>query len=474
MLHDAGPTCPASRSPPRPPRRPPPRSSPGSSSSDARPRSSPASTGPTSSTGSSPRTSPRRQLLDAAAHRARRRRGHRLLPLAQVGRADRRVPDEQGIAALPYHAGLDARVRARQPGPLPARARPGDGGDHRVRHGHRQARRALRRPPRPAEVGRGLLPGDRPRRARRPPATAWLAYGLADVVSQRKMIDDLRGRRRPPPPPRRAPRRHARALRDRRVPPRPAPRLLRAAGRALRQLRHLHEPAADLGRHRAAQKLLSAVWRLARPPASATAPATSSTSCWATHRAGHPAGPHRPDRVRHRDRAATTPSGAASSASCWPSGLLAVADGYGTLMLTEVRGGAARGTAVALRREAPRAAGRGAEEPSAAARRRSPAAAARRVRAAARAGGGDGQGGRASRRTSSSTTRRCARSRGGADGADDSPPSPASAPASWTSGDAPAGGRRRLSRLVRTRPPVRAAAARARSRTRAAPAEGAR
>ena len=56
----------------------------------------------------------------------------------------------------------------RQPGALPARGRPGHGRHDRVRHGHRQARRALRRPPRPAPVGRGLLPGDRPGRAGRP------------------------------------------------------------------------------------------------------------------------------------------------------------------------------------------------------------------------------------------------------------------------------------------------------------------
>jgi ATP-dependent DNA helicase RecQ len=29
---------------------------------------------------------------------------------------------------------------------------------------------------------RGLLPGDRPRRARREPAEAWMTYGLNDVV----------------------------------------------------------------------------------------------------------------------------------------------------------------------------------------------------------------------------------------------------------------------------------------------------
>ena len=43
----------------------------------------------------------------------------------------------------------------------------GDRRDDRVRHGHRQARRALRRPCRNPQVDRGLLPGDRPRRPRR-------------------------------------------------------------------------------------------------------------------------------------------------------------------------------------------------------------------------------------------------------------------------------------------------------------------
>jgi ATP-dependent DNA helicase RecQ len=73
----------------------------------------------------------------------------------------------QGFDALPYHAGLPADVRAAQPGALPARRCRDHGGHHRVRHGHRQAGRALRRAPRPAEEHRGLLPGDRPRRSRR-------------------------------------------------------------------------------------------------------------------------------------------------------------------------------------------------------------------------------------------------------------------------------------------------------------------
>ena len=67
--------------------------------------------------------------------------------------------------ALPRRPGR-ARAR-RQPAPLPARGRRRHGGDDRVRHGHRQAGRALRRAHGPAEIARGLLPGNRPRRSRR-------------------------------------------------------------------------------------------------------------------------------------------------------------------------------------------------------------------------------------------------------------------------------------------------------------------
>ncbi len=81
------------------------------------------------------------------------------------------------------------------------------------------------------------------------PATAWLAYGLQDVVQQRKLIDGSEGDARAPAPADRPPGRDAGAVRDRRVPPGPAAGLLRPGGRALRQLRHLPGPAADLGRH---------------------------------------------------------------------------------------------------------------------------------------------------------------------------------------------------------------------------------
>ena len=130
--------------------------------------SSRASTAPTSSTASCRRTTRKRQLLDLLRSRARRatRASSTACPATSVEKTADFLA-ENGIEALPYHAGLDARTRADEPGAVPPRGRPGHGGDHRVRHGHRQARRALRRPPRPAQVRRGLLPGDGPRRARR-------------------------------------------------------------------------------------------------------------------------------------------------------------------------------------------------------------------------------------------------------------------------------------------------------------------
>ena len=102
----------------------------------------------------------------AAVHRAaaRGRGRHRLLPVAQAGgRAGRHA-----VRARARRAALPRRARRRrapaEPGPLPARGRYRDGGHHRLRHGHRQAGRALRRPPGHAQEHRGLLPGDRPRR----------------------------------------------------------------------------------------------------------------------------------------------------------------------------------------------------------------------------------------------------------------------------------------------------------------------
>ena len=87
----------------------------------------------------------------------------------------------QGRIALPYHAGLDAADARAQPGPLPQGGRHHHRRHRRLRHGHRQAQCALRRPSRRAQEPRGLLPGDRPRRPRR---------------AARRCLDDLRHGRR--------------------------------------------------------------------------------------------------------------------------------------------------------------------------------------------------------------------------------------------------------------------------------------
>ncbi len=106
----------------------------------------------------------------AALHRARarRRRRHRLLPVAQAGRGDRPDPERARHQGPALSRGPGRRGAPGQPGPLPARGWHRDGRDHRLRHGHRQAGRALRRPPGHAQEHRRLLPGDRPRRPRRP------------------------------------------------------------------------------------------------------------------------------------------------------------------------------------------------------------------------------------------------------------------------------------------------------------------
>ena len=181
----------------------------------------------------------------------------------------------EGLNALPYHAGLDADRAPPPPGPLPARGRHRDGGHHRLRHGHRQARRALRRPPRPAEEHRGLLPGDRPRRPRRPAGRR--LDGLRPGRRGEPAPHDRRERRRRrlQAPAAQQARRAAGAGRGARLPARAAAGLLRRTQHSLRQLRQLPAAAGDLGRDRGLAQ--GAELHLPLPPARracASAPAT--------------------------------------------------------------------------------------------------------------------------------------------------------------------------------------------------------
>jgi ATP-dependent DNA helicase RecQ len=188
------------------------------------------------------------------------------------------------------------------------------------------------------------------------PATAWLAYGLADVVSQRKMIDSSEGDA--------AHRRRLSAHLDamlalcetvecRRV------QLLAYFGQTSRPCGNCDTctaPPQTWDGTVPAQKLLSAVWRLADRRQ--------------RYGAGHVIDillgnvTPRVTQLGHTDLTVFG-IGAELDATEWrgvvrqllAQRLLAVADGYGTLMLTESSAAVLRGErTVALRRDAPRTA----------------------------------------------------------------------------------------------------------------------
>ena len=187
------------------------------------------------------------------------------------------------------------------------------------------------------------------------PATAWLAYGLADVVQQRKMIDgsdgDAAHRRRLG--------QHLDAMlalcetvECRRV------QLLAYFGQdgstACGNCDTCTSPPRDLGRHRARPE--AAV--RGRPPG----PAPAAVRRRPRHRhparqpdpARDPARAHHLDGVRHRYRARRAREWRGVVRQLLAQRLLAVGDGYGTLALTEESGAVLRGTrTVALRREVP-------------------------------------------------------------------------------------------------------------------------
>ena len=98
-------------------------------------------------------------------------------------------------------AALSCRARAAGPRAQPGGVRhlrgDGDGRDHRLRHGHRQAGRPLRRPCRPAQVDRGLLSGNRPRRPRRRAGRGLAVLGRRGF-RPRPAADRDRGRGGPP------------------------------------------------------------------------------------------------------------------------------------------------------------------------------------------------------------------------------------------------------------------------------------
>ena len=307
------------------------------------------------------------------------------------------VGERHPRAALPRRAWTPA-TRAAQPVAVPARGRPGHGRDDRVRDGHRQARRPVRRPPRPAEVGRGLLPGDRPRGPRR--AAVDRVAGVRARGRRAAAQDDRRARR--------ATARTAAAL------GRTSTRCWRCARRSSAAACSCWptsgsraspcgncdtclDAAGVVGRHgRRPEAAVDRVPARPRAPPAVRRRARSSTSCSASARPkveqfGH----DELDRVRRRHRARRGASGAGWSASCWRRACSPSRATHGTFALTEAsrRGAArrARGAAAARperRRPAPAA--------PASARRGRPARRGRAgVRAAARLAGRDGARSRA-------------------------------------------------------------------------------
>ncbi len=186
------------------------------------------------------------------------------------------------------------------------------------------------------------------------PATAWLAYGLADVVQQRRMIDTSDGdlaRRRALGA---APGRHARALRDRR--PAGGVQLLAYFGEAAEPCGNCDtclEPPETWDGTVAAQKLLS-------HRAAAAARARPGVRRRAVRR--HPAGEAPPRRSPSTGTRALSTFGIGTELSdaAWrgvvrqllAQGLLAVQGEYGVLGLTDASGQVLRGEReVLLRRE---------------------------------------------------------------------------------------------------------------------------
>ena len=246
-----------------------------------------ASTGPTSSTASCPRPTRRSSCCAFLTRGARGRRGHRLLPLAQLrGATAEFLPPTASRRCRTTRAWTRAPVRrtsrascgrrawswwrpspsawastSRTSGSSPTSTCPSRS---RATTRRRAARGATDCPPRPGW----------PTASRTSSSSARLIQGVEGDEAFRRRCRRPSGR-------------DARTVRDGPVPARPAARLLRPGPgrRRLRQLRHLPDPAGDLGRHgRRAEGAVHGGAAGARAAARSSARGRSSTSCWAAGR----------------------------------------------------------------------------------------------------------------------------------------------------------------------------------------------
>ncbi len=236
----------------------------------------------------------------------------------QGGRSGREAGRHDRARGLALSRGTPVRGTRCQPGRFRCERGHGDCRHHRVRHGDRQARRALRRACLGAQVDRGVLPGDRPCGPR------WRSCGGHDVLVGRRLCHGtrtpLRTRSCTPAGGTSAARRAGGPCGNRWMSPRgAAPTFWRRPARDLRQLRQLPRPAASCRHDRACAQ--AAVRRVPHRTELRHGPSAKGVD-GRGGRARAPARARPPERVRHCRGRGCPPAPAAGprASGTWRSG----------------------------------------------------------------------------------------------------------------------------------------------------------